>query len=152
MRQFQPNSLKAGNSRSHEEINNKKARLRLLCRTFSYIGKRPFLTKKRELYWCSSSPLFDNVENILNRSEHIAQKEHNTMNTIYPLQDLDLHQTLCPYHPVKTDLCLAALASLMIDKQGCYTEKHKDCAIFFVNNKEKGKHRKVLTLTRNTSG
>jgi hypothetical protein len=55
------------------------------------------------------------------------------MNRICPAQDLDGYQTTCPYRTVNTELCLAALASSMIDKEGCSSGRYKDCAIFSVN-------------------
>jgi len=71
-----------------------------------------------------------------------AEKRHSTIKRICPLQDLDGHQTICPYHAMKTELCLAALAASMIDKRGCSIGRYKDCAIFLVNIKKGEKHRK----------
>jgi hypothetical protein len=51
-------------------------------------------------------------------------------------------QTLCPYLTREEELCLAALASSMIDKKACSGARYKDCAIFFVNMQKSGETQK----------
>jgi hypothetical protein len=60
-------------------------------------------------------------------------KSHGAMNGIFSAQDIDINQIICPYCIAKTELCLAALASSMIDKQGCGSAGYKVCAIFSIN-------------------
>lgn len=45
---------------------------------------------------------------------------------------------ICPYTYIGPELCKAALASLMIDKQYCSSKGYEGCPIFLVIKKRKG--------------
>ncbi len=71
------------------------------------------------------------------------------MNRICLSKELDDCQTNCPYLNMKTELCIAAVTSSMIDKHRCFCERYKDCAILLVNNR-KGNNRNVPAPKTNT--
>jgi len=62
-----------------------------------------------------------------------GEKRHGAVDRIVPSQNPDDHEAMCPYCPVKTALCIAALASLMTDKRNCFRAGYKACSIFLVN-------------------
>ena len=61
-----------------------------------------------------------------------TDRRRSAPKAIYSTPDLDGHHEVCPYRTAKPELCLAALASSMIDKRGCSSQGHKDCAIFLL--------------------
>jgi hypothetical protein len=71
------------------------------------------------------------------RGERILEKKrHITVSMVFPLQDPDEHKTMCPYCTMKPELCIAALASSMINKQECFSGRYHRCALFPVNNRK----------------
>lgn len=67
-----------------------------------------------------------NVEKELYREERWQRKQE------VRLQDPEGYRSTCPYAYIGPELCKAAFASLMIDKQYCSHDSYERCPIFLV--------------------